>query len=122
MPPGDPTYASLDVHLLGAFRVFVDGVQVETGRWPRRKMKLLIKLLALQPRRQLHREQVQAMLWPELNAESAANNLYKTIHLVRHALEPDLKSGAVSRFIITQGQQIVLQAPGAVQIDMDEFQ
>jgi DNA-binding SARP family transcriptional activator len=103
-------------------RESINAQGVEAGRWPRRKMKLLIKLLALQPRRQLHRERIQEMLWPTLDADSAANNLYKTIHLVRHALEPDLESGAVSRFIITQGQQIVLQAPGALRIDIDEFQ
>jgi DNA-binding SARP family transcriptional activator len=45
---------------------------------------MLLKLLALQPRHRLHGEQVMELLWPELDAESATNNLHKTIHIVRH--------------------------------------
>jgi len=49
---------SLTIRLLGPFELFVDGATVSAERWPRRKPKLLVKLLALQPRRQLHREQI----------------------------------------------------------------
>ena len=122
MAQGDLIQTTLDVRLLGSFRVFVEGARVDDGRWSRRKMKLLIKLLALQPRHQLHREQIQEMLWPELDNDSAANNLYKTIYLVRHVLEPELRSGVHSRFITMQGNQVLLQAPGTLRIDVDEFE
>lgn len=65
--------SSLDIYLLGLFRCKVDGVQVEERRWSRRKAKRLIKLLAIQPHHQLHREQIAELLWSEQDADAAAN-------------------------------------------------
>ena len=93
--------SSLKIYLLGSFRVAVHGTWIEQARWQRRKPRLLIKLLALQPLYQLHREQILECLWPEADPRSAAENLHKTIHLARRALEPGLKSGAGSHFVIT---------------------
>src|ERR1700730_3718708 len=105
------TPSTLQIHLLGPFRVLVDGQAVEARQFTRRKPKQLIKLLALQPHHQLHREQAMEFLWPDAAPEPAANNLHKAIHLARHALEPSLKSVADSHFILTQGQQVLLRAP-----------
>ncbi|HKG21654.1 MAG TPA: BTAD domain-containing putative transcriptional regulator [Blastocatellia bacterium] len=113
---------SLELHLLGAFRAAVDGRAVEERRWSRRKQSLLVKLLALQPHHRLHREQIMELLWPDLDAEAAANSLNKTIHAARRALEPALKYGPDSRFILTHGQQVHLRAPGELWIDAEVFE
>src|SRR5438477_9457622 len=112
----------LEIHLLGPFRVRVDGRMVEERQWLRPRPKLLIKLLALQPHHQLHREQVMEMLWPEQEPESASNNLHKAIHMARRALEPALHAPADSHFILTQGQQIVLRAPEKLWVDVEAFE
>jgi DNA-binding SARP family transcriptional activator len=112
----------LEIHLLGPFRIMVDGRPVEGRRFGRRKPKLLVQLLTLQPHHQLHREQVMELLWPDSDPEAAANSLHKAIHMARHALEPELKSGADSRFIITQSQQVILRAPQKLWIDVDAFE
>src|SRR5437588_2336011 len=98
------TPAILELQLLGPFRVAVDGETVEERHFTRRKPKLLVKLLALQPHHQLHREQVMELLWPDLDAEAAINNLHKSIHAARRALEPTLQAGANSHFILTHGR------------------
>src|SRR6266478_5915696 len=116
------TPSTLEIHLLGPFRIFVDGRAIEGRQFARRKPKQLIKLLALQPHHQLHREQAMEYLWPDSDPESAANNLHKAIHMARHALEPGLPSAAASHFIMTQGQQVLLRAPGKLCIDVDEFE
>ncbi|HYX41139.1 MAG TPA: BTAD domain-containing putative transcriptional regulator, partial [Pyrinomonadaceae bacterium] len=113
---------ALAIHLLGPFRVTVDERAIEERRWSRRKPKLLVKLLALQPHHQLHREQAMELLWPDLDAEAAANNLHKSIHAARRALEPALQSGADSSFILTREQQITLSAPGRLWIDVEAFE
>src|SRR6266436_5332181 len=108
MSKADPRSAapsSLELHLLGPFRLSVNGLPVEEHQWARRKSALLIKLLALQPHHQLHREQVMEFLWPDLDVEAAANNLHKTIHAARRVLEPTLMSGVDSQFITTRGHQ-----------------
>ncbi|HEX6183607.1 MAG TPA: BTAD domain-containing putative transcriptional regulator [Pyrinomonadaceae bacterium] len=112
----------LEIHLLGPFRIAVDGRAVEERRFTRRKPKLLVKLLALQPHHQLHREQAMELLWPDTAPEVAGNNLHKTIHMARRALEPALGSAAGSHFIITQSHQVLLRAPGKLWVDVDEFE
>ena len=112
----------LELRLLGSATILVDGVAVEERQWTRRKSKALLKLLALAPQHQLHREQLIEHLWPEQEAELAANNLNKIIHAARRALEPTLKAGAESRFILTHDQQVMLRAPDSLWIDVEEFE
>ncbi|HYE64000.1 MAG TPA: BTAD domain-containing putative transcriptional regulator, partial [Pyrinomonadaceae bacterium] len=108
--------------MLGSFRVIVDGIPVEDSRWTRRQPKQMVKLLALQPHARLHREQAMEFLWPEEDQESASNNLHRTIHLARRALEPRLKTGADSRFILTREEQLLLRSPGRLWIDAHIFE
>jgi DNA-binding SARP family transcriptional activator len=71
MPEKIHQLSSLEIHLFGSFSVVADGLPVVADRWLRRKPQLLVKLLALQPYHQLHREQVMEILWPEHEPESA---------------------------------------------------
>lgn len=112
----------LEIQLLGSFSISVDGREVEERLFSRQKPKLLIKLLALQPHHQFHREQVMELLWPDSDPELSRNNLHKAIHLARHALEPELKTAADSHFLHTQGQRVTLSAPGRLYIDVEEFE
>ena len=119
---GPTAPSSLEIDLLGPFRVVVDGSPIEDRCFTRRKPKQLIKLLALQAHHQLHREQAMELLWHESDPESASNNLNKAIHMARRALEPKLQSAADSHLIITQDHQIVLRAPERLWIDVDVFE
>lgn len=113
--------AALAIYLLGDFRVVVDGEVVPVERWPRRKSKSLLKLLALAPGNRLHRERVTEALWPEAVPSSASNNLNKAILMARRALEPTLGAGAESRFIYRDEDQIGL-ARDAVWVDVEAFE
>ncbi len=113
---------SLRIRLLGKFQVAVDGKLVGETRWQRRSAKLLIKLLALRPEHQLHREQAMESLWPESPPQAAANNLNKVIHMARRALEPGLSTGASSRFLHRESDLVILRAPGNLWIDVDAFE
>lgn len=114
--------SSVEICILGPFKVAVDGVPVAEHRWTRRKAKFLVQLLALEPYHQLHREQIVELFWPEHDPEAAANNLYKIIYLARRALEPRLSSRAESKFIRARGNRVALHAPGRLWIDADEFE
>ena len=75
-----------------------DGV-VEERAWRLRKAKALVKLLALAPERRLHRERLADLLWPDRDAEAAANNLHQALHAARRAIGPDalrLSDGVVA--------------------------
>ena len=54
--------------------------------WSRSCPSSLLKLLALAPEHRLHREQRLDLLWPDLEATAAANNLHQVLHVARRAL------------------------------------
>jgi DNA-binding SARP family transcriptional activator/TolB-like protein len=82
---------------------------------------MLLKLLAMQPRCRLHREKLIEFLWPDQDIVSATRNLHRALHIARRALEPQLSAGESSQFIVTQGQQIILQGNN-LHIDVIEFE
>ena len=51
------------VTLMGGFAVTVGGSVVDPAEWRRRQTASLVKVLALGPRRGLHRERVIDALW-----------------------------------------------------------
>ena len=72
--------------MLGGFAVLVDGAPVDAERWVRPQAAALVKVLALEPRHRLHREQLIDRLWPELTITEAAPRLHKLAHYARRAL------------------------------------
>jgi DNA-binding SARP family transcriptional activator/pimeloyl-ACP methyl ester carboxylesterase len=84
------------LYLLGRFELRIDG-QVAIGRsWPRAKPAALLKLLALEVRRSLPRDQVLEALWPGVEPNAAANNLYKTLHHLRTATRTTARDAIVA--------------------------
>jgi pimeloyl-ACP methyl ester carboxylesterase len=75
----------------------------------------LVKLLALAPKRTLHREQVMDALWPELTVAGAAPRLHKAAHFVRRALD---RSDAV----VLDAECVSLLPDGDVVVDAVAFE
>lgn len=113
------------IQMLGTFRVTVDGSAIDEARWGRRKSRTLVKILALQPLRQgvrqIHREELIETLWPGLEAEQGLNNLHKTLHAARRALEPGLSAGGTSKFLAMREQMVLLQGE-ELSVDLTEFE
>ncbi|HKV84888.1 MAG TPA: BTAD domain-containing putative transcriptional regulator, partial [Ktedonobacterales bacterium] len=77
----------LRVRLLGGFDVsFSSDETIPDSLWRLQKAKSVIKLLALAPGHRMRREQLMELLWPELESDAAANNLYYALHVARRAL------------------------------------
>ena len=80
-----PEGVGVRLYLLGRFELRIDG-QLAIGRsWPRAKAIELLKLLALDTQRSMPRDQILEALWPGVEPNAAANNLYKTLHHLRTA-------------------------------------
>ncbi|MGI5240727.1 ATP-binding protein [Dactylosporangium sp. CA-139066] len=80
---------TVDISVLGRFDVCLDGHSVPAEAWRRRQAAALVKVLALAPRRQLHREQVMDVLWPGVPVHEVAPRLHKAAHYARRVLGPD---------------------------------
>jgi DNA-binding SARP family transcriptional activator/DNA-binding CsgD family transcriptional regulator len=121
---GDPVVEEapvVRVWLLGGLRVQVGGREVaELGRLNR--PATLLKMLALAPGHTVHREQVQELLWSDLGADAAANNLHGTIHRLRRLLEPGLGQGGDSYFLKLQSNVLRLRTSPALWIDVHAFE
>ncbi|MBX2839966.1 MAG: tetratricopeptide repeat protein [Gammaproteobacteria bacterium] len=114
--------SSLQIFLLGRYIVKVNERTVADSQWQRRHAKQLVKMLALSPKNQLHREQIMEQLWPESSPRKSANNLNKVIYMARRALEPQLNSGSNSQFLKRTGDSITLCAEGELSIDVQNFE
>ncbi|HEX5167340.1 MAG TPA: hypothetical protein VFV93_18170, partial [Thermomicrobiales bacterium] len=77
---------SVQIQLLGGFRVVVDGRVVPETAWRLGNARRLIQVLALAPNHGLHREQIMDLFWPDLTPSAAASNLYQVVHAARRAL------------------------------------
>ena len=106
----------LTIRVLGGFEVCRRDLVVLGPTWRRRKAQSLIKLLALQPGRRMHREQVLEALWPGLSPDAAANNLSQNIHHVR----AELARRVPGQQLLDSTRSSVAISEG-VAIDVEEF-
>lgn len=105
----------VDIHLLGSFRVVVDGRDVPADAWRRRDAAALVKVLALQPSRELHREQLLDRLWPDLDGDVAGPRLHKAAHYARRALDD-------ARGVVLTGDLVSLLPDATVAVDVPRFE
>ena len=109
------------VWLLGGFRVRVGSQLIEGDRWRQRKAASLVKLLALAPGHRLHRERVMDLLWPDLDATVAANNLRQALHVARR-IPASHTSATASRYLERRGEQLALCPGGQLCVDVEAFE
>ena len=86
---------NVEIDLLGGFAVRVDGRSIPAREWRRRHATSLVKLLALAPRRTLHREQVIDALWPDTPIDDAGPRLHKAAHFARRFAGRPERAGLV---------------------------
>jgi DNA-binding SARP family transcriptional activator len=111
----EPAATQTRIILLGRFEVRRGERVLIDASWPRRKAAALLKLLALQPDRSLHREQACEALWPGQPPDAAANNLRQNLHQLRGVLNGD----AAEALIVATGERLALSPDAS--LDMDDF-
>ncbi len=112
---------SVEISLLGRFQVRVGETLLGSDDIEGRKAPALLKLLALDRNHQLVRDQAMDLLWPDLDSESAAAQLYKALHQLRKAFgrQRASKSG---EWIVTDKNLVSLSPPDGVTTDISGFE
>ena len=115
--------ASLRIQTLGGFRVWRDGVEIDSMAWGREKAIHLFQFFVTMRRHtsHLHKEQIIDRLWPDVDLKGGDRDFKVALHAINKALEPERKSRAEPRFI--QRQDLVYRLNmEEVWVDADAFE
>jgi DNA-binding SARP family transcriptional activator len=118
--PVEPLRPAVEIRLFGGLRVEVDGVPLDLG-FLKPRARTLLRLLAAQGGRPLHREVIQAALWPDATSESAARNLHVAISSLRQALEPGVARAGFT-LLVRDGDAYCLASGSELRIDLVAFE
>src|SRR5947209_7519590 len=90
----DLNSAALRVRVLGQFKLErYNGNEwqpVADSAWQHQRVRVLLACLLSSPGRQLGREQVMDLLWPEADLETASSRLDRSVYSLRQILEPTI--------------------------------
>ncbi len=105
----------ISIRMLGTFQLLNgDSISIDSA-WRPAKATALVKILALERGRSMHRDQLIDLLWPEADAEAGSSSFYKNLHHLRNAMRA---AGAPDLIALNRGA--VSLSPDA-EIDTDTF-
>lgn len=111
----------LQVKFFASFEVLRNGEPVQNKAWPQRKTQTLLKILLHQRGQVYTQDQLIDMLFPEQDPDSASRNLHKRVSELRRILEPALKRGQESSFVIRMGQGYGFSQDENCWTDLEDF-
>ena len=112
---GDSTPMGFVIRMLGGFQVDYEGATVLDAGWRPAKAAAIVKALALQSGRTLHRDRLIELLWPEAEPQAGSSSFYKNMHHLRAALR-----GAGAPALVTLHRGAVSLAED-ISVDADVF-
>ena len=115
-----PAY-TLHIRTLGSFTLWRGDEEVRDRDWRSSKARQLFQFLLTERGRTVPRERLLDALWPDLDAEAAANNLRVTLNRTSKAIEPDRPDGAPSSYILQQGDTFCFNTDSNYQLDAATF-
>jgi len=116
------TPTGICISLLGRFCLFLGEHEIPETAFKSRKALSMLKLLALNSRHRLHRDQTMDALWPDLDPAAAAAQMYKSIHYIRKAFEAANSDIAADELLVYRDEMLQLVAPAEVHTDVEAFQ
>lgn len=106
------------VRLLGGLEVKIGSSDLDSARFSRQKVKALLAILVMNPGREISRDRLTQILWPDSTAEAANRNLHSIWSLLRKALQ--LPDGRCPYLVRTQFSYKIESA--YVSSDVAEFE
>lgn len=93
---------------------------VDDAAWRRDRVRQLLAFLVLHP--STTRDAVADALWPELDADAAANNLRGTLSHLLGVLQPGRRSRDPSYFVARRDRHLLLAGTDRLRIDVWDFE
>jgi DNA-binding SARP family transcriptional activator/GAF domain-containing protein len=121
IPSRQTASSFLDLQCLGRFTILRNGLPVPPERFPRRRALTLLKILLTRYGKQVHREELMELLWPDADVDAASTLLNVTVHCLRRGLEPEGHSNGGSTFVKRNGDHYYLDLQSPHRLDSHEF-
>lgn len=115
-----PTPPELEIRLFGPLLVYRQGQLIPDEAWGSEKAKTLLAFLLWRGPGGATRDQIIEALWPDKDMESAANVFHVTLYNLRRALEPGLRRGKASRYILYSANRYRFAFDTPHRLDMTE--
>lgn len=112
----------LRVQALGVFRLWRGAEEVDPQDWRRATARQLFLLLLTFRGQMLERERIIALLWPDLDPETALRDFKVALSRLYKVLEPDRKRGAPSAYVTRDGTRYGLRPEADVWLDAERFE
>jgi ATP/maltotriose-dependent transcriptional regulator MalT/two-component SAPR family response regulator len=113
----------LRVNFLGRFRVFQGENEISANRWKGEKPRMLFKhLVFLRNRAYVNKEVLMELLWPEEDASKTIKRLNVALTSLRKTLEPHMKRGIPSSYILRKGDSYMIDLGDGGGVDSDDFE
>ena len=111
----------LRLRMLGSFEVLQGDEPVPEKAWGRKKTKDLFKILLSDPGHAFTQDQLIDLLYYDADPDKVVKNLRGRVSELRKALEPDLKKGPESKYILNVGQGYRFNDQADCWMDVHEF-
>lgn len=115
-----PPVPALDIRCFGGFSIRVNGVGVDLTR-VRPQARTVLRMLALNAGRPLHRERLAGALWADLDTPSAQHNLQVSLSSLRRVLLPDGSATECRQPLMRQGEAYALLLTNGSTLDLSHF-
>ncbi|MFQ5794234.1 MAG: BTAD domain-containing putative transcriptional regulator [Candidatus Bipolaricaulia bacterium] len=112
----------LRVQLFGPFQLWRDDEPIPLEAWRGYKAQAFFKILLTEPGRPFTHDQLIDWLWPDTDLDKADKHLRSLVSRVRHILEPELKRGTQSQYILTRPSGYRFNPQADCVIDSQRFE
>jgi DNA-binding SARP family transcriptional activator len=109
----------LEIRCFGAFAIAVAGRPVDLASLKPRP-RAVLRLLAVNAGRPVHREVIQDALWPDADPDTGARSLHVALSAVRRELEPAAGRGG-REILVRDGDAYRLAIPAGSRVDVLAF-
>ncbi|MCB0184440.1 MAG: AAA family ATPase, partial [Caldilineaceae bacterium] len=128
MPPSATTQAAhsrvplIQIYTFGTLQVVRDSQTVTESDWHTRQARQLLKILITERPRPVSTDRLIDLLWPSSTPDAAATTLRSAINALRNVLEPERRSRAPSKYIVTETPGYAFHNHADIWLDVEHFE
>jgi len=118
----NPSSSLIQIYTFGTLQVVRAAQTVTESDWHTRQARQLLKILITERPRPVSTDRLIDLLWPNSKTNAASTTLRSAINALRNVLEPDRRSRAPSKYIITEAPGYAFHNHADIWLDVENFE